>query len=175
MIFLIETSLFCKHLYISGDVPTRSVYMPLLHYDSFHARTPWMSFPWVLWPAATSFKTQGEMYWCWALRQPVITNPDSTSFSVQGHQWVGVACTHALVLAEHTRTVWLDMHNACHCAMQGILWLVFANSVIICISNLCLIQAETICNEIQLALVRYSQMQQDDSRKVCDYMWFCMV
>ena len=50
------------------------------------------------------------------------------------------------------------------------IWLVFANSVIVCISKLCLIQAETICNEIQLALVRYSQMQQDDSRKVCDYM-----
>ena len=46
----------------------------------------------------------------------------------------------------------------------------FANAVIICISKLCLVQAETICNEIQLALVRYSQMQQDDSRKVCEYM-----
>ena len=46
----------------------------------------------------------------------------------------------------------------------------FANAVIICISELCLMQAETICNEIQLALVRYSQMQQDDLRKVCDYI-----
>ena len=50
-------------------------------------------------------------------------------------------------------------------------WEAFANAVIVYISTLyCLIQAETICNEIQLALMRYSQMQQDDFRKVGDYM-----
>ena len=87
---------------------------------------------------------------------------------------MGVTGTHPLIhkfLTEHTSAIWLDMHDACHCAMQGILsWLFFANAVIVNVSTLCLIQAETICNEIQLALVRYSQMQQDDLRKVCDYM-----
>ena len=87
----------CSVIIYTYLVPKRSVYMLLLHYHSFHTRTTWMSFPWVLWPAATSFKTQGEMCWCWALRQPVIANPDYTSFSVQGHQWVGVTCTHAFV------------------------------------------------------------------------------